>query len=84
MLHRSNLSGLPEGWVTGGKEVELVFKDSEVSIIESRAMAGYAEDAQVQVTFDNTNILTVQMVGIHRCGLVLCFFLLYGRVWILE
>ncbi|XP_027226257.2 uncharacterized protein [Penaeus vannamei] len=59
----SNLSGLPEGWVTGGKEVELVFKDSEVSIIESRAMAGYAEDAQVQVTFDNTNILTVQMVA---------------------
>ncbi|XP_047483817.1 uncharacterized protein LOC125035452 [Penaeus chinensis] len=59
----SNLSGLPEGWVTGGKEVELVMKDCEVSIIESRALAGYDEDAQVQATFVNTDILTVQMVA---------------------
>ncbi|XP_042866538.1 uncharacterized protein LOC122249599 [Penaeus japonicus] len=57
----SNLSGLPEGWVTDGKDVELMTKDCEVPILESRALVGYAEDAQVHATFINTDIFTIRM-----------------------
>lgn len=54
-----------------------MMKDCEVSVIESRALAGYDEDAQVQATFVNTDILTVQMVGTGRCLLVLYIIFSY-------
>lgn len=63
-LTTSNLSGIPEGVLGGVNLTNVHMEDCSVGVMESRAFTQYSEEASVNITFINTVITTLKMVGV--------------------
>lgn len=58
---QSNVSGMPEQVVGGAVErAEVRVEGGQMNVLESRSFSGYPRDAQVYVSFKDTQILTVK------------------------
>ncbi|XP_045124347.1 uncharacterized protein LOC123512179 isoform X2 [Portunus trituberculatus] len=58
---QSNVSGMPEGVVNGATERAVVrVEGGKMDVLETRSFSGYPRDAQVSVSFKDTQILTVK------------------------